>query len=205
MPHLRRLLRVLGGSTAFLCRSTYQSGHWNASDFWASLNRRSDLPPHRCRLRCRRITAKQQHLQLMCLQRCRNGPRCRGPPPETPIRQTFLAQPEALPIVDQQLQGFPPTAAENKYRAAQRVRGEAIAADLRKSVNTTAEIYGLHRDQHTHLRRYLDHSERRPNAAKTPATSIAIPAPSRTVSRRPLPSATSTTVAAALTGLAAPT
>src|SRR5438094_8689090 len=69
------------------------------------LDSRRDATPHRCRLSGGGIARRDEQLKLVGLEQCcRLFVICR-PPPESSFRQTFLAQPKSLPVVDENLDG----------------------------------------------------------------------------------------------------
>src|SRR5271169_55902 len=102
-----------------------------------------------------------------------------------------MEKPESLAVVHQQLDRGPPPTAKHKDRPREGVRLEHGAAQLCKAVDTAPEVGRLHRHEHAHLRRDLDH--RRRNASITPATSRSLPVASRTMRRPPSASESSKT------------
>jgi len=53
---------------------------------------------------------------------------CGRPPGEAPAREALEAQPEALTIIDQQLEGRAAAVAKQKHRPRKRIVVEAVAA-----------------------------------------------------------------------------
>ena len=83
---------------------------------------------------------------------------CRAwPPRQMPFREALEAQPEALPIVDQQLDGGRAAVAEEKDGAGERVSVELVAAACGERINSLAEIHRFISEHDGELWRQLDH------------------------------------------------
>src|SRR3989442_1391719 len=67
------------------------------------LNRRRDAAPHRRRLCGGRIARRDEQLKLVSFQPCCHLSLICRPPSKSPFRQTFLAQPKSLPVIDENL------------------------------------------------------------------------------------------------------
>jgi len=79
------------------------------------------------------------------------------PPRQMPFRETLEAQPKALTIVDQQLDGGATAVAEEKDGAGERVSVELVAAACSKRINALAKIHGIVGKHDGELWRQLDH------------------------------------------------
>ena len=79
------------------------------------------------------------------------------PPGKVPARKSFEAQPEALSIIDEQLQCGASSVAKQEHSSRERVTVEAVAAQRGKRINTFAKIYGVVSQHDSELRRELDH------------------------------------------------
>ena len=104
------------------------------------------------------VPVHQQHRELMGGERmewCARG--AWWPPCQMPFREAFETQPEALPIVDQQLDGGATAVAEEKDGARERVSVELGAAACGKRINALAEIDGIVGKHDGELWRQLDH------------------------------------------------
>src|SRR6266540_5969612 len=102
---------------------------------------RGDPPPHRRCPRGGRVASADQDLQLVRLQR--GGRRLvlrRGPPPKLPLRQTLVAEPEPLAVIDEELDGRPTAIAEDEHRPREWVDFERGPAKLRQTVDATPEV-----------------------------------------------------------------
>src|ERR1700690_731844 len=80
------------------------------------------------------------------------------PEPKSPRRQTLLAEPKTLAVVDQNLQGFGAAIAKDKHRAAHGVRGKLLPAHPAQSINALPKIRRLHGHPNPHVRRELNHA-----------------------------------------------
>ncbi len=99
----------------------------------------------------------QQHRELVGGQRMQ---RCTGslrPPRQPPAREAFEAQPEALPIIDQQFEGGASSVAKQEDRSGERVTVEAVAAESGEGINAFAEIHRLISEHDLKLWRELNH------------------------------------------------
>src|SRR3990172_4148564 len=92
-----------------------------------------------------------------CLQRAADP---LWPSEKPPLRQPLLAQPIALPVVDQNLyrRGAPVT--EYEQVPTERILGKRLAAHPGQPVDALAEIHRLYRQQDSHLRCDLHHCGR---------------------------------------------
>ena len=140
------------------------------------------------------VARAEEHLKLVRLQGGGRGIVLGGwPPAERPLREALLTEPEALPVVDEQFDGGTPAVAEDEDRPGERVGRKVRPAQLRQSVDASTEVGRLDGHQHAHLRSDLDHAGLLRKASTSRMTSSALPAASRTVSRTPWGSETSTT------------
>lgn len=78
------------------------------------------------------------------------------PPAETSARQTFVAKPESLAIVNQHLQRRGTSVSKHEQRTAKRVLTKDLFTESREPIDSSAEIRGLNGDENAHLRRDLD-------------------------------------------------
>jgi hypothetical protein len=79
------------------------------------------------------------------------------PPREATFREALETQPEALPIVDQELECGASPVAKQKDCTGERVTVETIAAERGERINAFAEIYGVVGEHDGKLWRELDH------------------------------------------------
>ena len=79
------------------------------------------------------------------------------PPGEVPARKSFEAQPEALPIIDEQLQCGASSVAKQEHSSRERVTVEAITAQRGERINTFAKIDWLISKHDLELWGKLDH------------------------------------------------
>ncbi len=77
-----------------------------------------------------------------------------------PAGETLEAQPEALPVIDQQLERGRAAVAKQEDGAGERVTVETIAAECGKAINTFAEVNRLVSEHDGELWRELDHGSR---------------------------------------------
>lgn len=99
----------------------------------------------------------QQYGELMRGKRMQRCARRGWPPCEATFREALGAQPEAVPIVDQQLEGGASAVAKEKERAGERIVVEAVAAQRGEPVDALTEVDGFVGEQDGELRRQLDH------------------------------------------------
>ncbi len=102
----------------------------------------------------------QQHRELMGgqrVQRCSGGLR---PPREMPAGETLEAQPETLPIVDEEFEGGASSVAKQKDGAGERVTVEPVPTQRGKGIDTFAEVDRLIGEHDVELWRELDHGSR---------------------------------------------
>ncbi len=86
--------------------------------------------------------------------------RCSGrfrPPGEVPARESLEAQPEALTIIDEQLECSAAPVAKQKHRPRKRIVVKAVTAKRGERINAFAEIDWLVREHDLELWRQLDH------------------------------------------------
>jgi hypothetical protein len=81
-----------------------------------------------------------------------------GPEGKPATRQTLLAEPETLAVVDQNLDRCPCAVAEDEQPPAERIGGQALPADAGQAIDAGPKIDRFDRDQETHVRRDLDHA-----------------------------------------------
>lgn len=93
------------------------------------------------------------------------------PPSKTPARKTFVAKPETLSIVHEDLDGGRPAVAKNEDCSRERVRLHPFVAEARHPVDPTTKVRGIDRDEHSHLRGNLNHPRLFQNAFETAITS----------------------------------
>ena len=67
-----------------------------------------------------------------------------------------MAKPEALAVVDQELDRRPRPIAECEHGARERVRAEAVSANPHQSVDSASEVHRISRQQYPGLRRQRD-------------------------------------------------
>jgi hypothetical protein len=60
-----------------------------------------------------------------------------------PLRQPFLTEPEALPVIDQEFDRRAPAIAENEHAAAERVLGQFLPHTSGETVDAATKIRGL--------------------------------------------------------------
>ena len=80
-----------------------------------------------------------------------------GPACEAALRKSLLADPEALPVVGQNLDGVATARAEDEKRSAERIAREGLTAEGSQTVYAFAKIHGLDRYQDPHVWGDLDH------------------------------------------------
>src|SRR5262245_10590403 len=113
-------------------------------------------PPHGRRSHPRHIACRHQQLGLIGFQRFGWSGGFR-PPHKTPLGKPLLREPVALTIVTEETDRRPPTAPKNKHAARKRIFGELVLAQAGERIDAFASVYWLNSDQHTHLRRDLNH------------------------------------------------
>src|ERR1039457_1076985 len=102
-------------------------------------------PPGRRGLGGRRVAAGQEHLKLVRLQTPRpTSPLRRRPEPEASRRESLLAQPEALAVVDKDLQRPTAPVAEHEHGAAHRVGFKPLPAHPAQPVDTLTKVRRLY-------------------------------------------------------------
>src|SRR5229473_602205 len=131
-------------------------------------------------------------MQLMRIQTQRTTRAGFGPSGEAALREPFLAEPEALPIIGQTFDGVVAARAENKERPAQRVTQEHLPTQSRQPIDAFAEIHRLDRQQDAHVRGDLDHKRRRRNSCTTHSSSLGLALGRRRIKRAPEAWTTST-------------
>lgn len=82
------------------------------------------------------------------------------PPREAPAREALEAQPEALTIIDEQLEGRAAAVAKQKDRSRERVVVEAVAAQRGERINAFAKVDRLISEHDLKLWGELDHDSR---------------------------------------------
>src|SRR5262249_39214838 len=101
---------------------------------------RTDRPPVGECTRSRRVARGEQDRELMGGQALRT-PLCgRGPPRKAALREPLVAEPEALAIVQEQLQRRPLAIAEDEDRADEGVVLEGFLAESRQAVDPSAKV-----------------------------------------------------------------
>lgn len=76
---------------------------------------------------------------------------------EATLGQALLTQPEALSIIDQDLDRRGPTVPEHEYRPLKGVLIQLDTAEPGQTVNAFTEVGGLDGHQDPHMRGQLDH------------------------------------------------
>ena len=76
-------------------------------------------------------------------------------PPAKPSLGGSLWTKKSPAVIDQQTDRLGAAAAKDEHAARKRIACQLLAAQLREPVDTFSSIYGLQRDQNTHLRRDL--------------------------------------------------
>jgi len=140
----------------------------------------------------RRITAAEQNGKLVGLKPL-GGCRTLWPPRKPPLREPLLTQPEALTVVDQDLDRFAALIAEDENTSTERIFAERLATDTGQTIDTFAKIGRLDSHPDSHLGSYLDHLQ---PLRKTPATALSSDGPTPRICIRtvaPQPSAQSST------------
>src|SRR5690606_39002542 len=153
--------------------------------------------PLRRRARTTRITTGQEDLKLVGEQlvlHCAFAPR---PVSEVSFRPSLLTEPEALPVVRQDLHRRRTPIAEHEHRTRERILAKQLATHSCEPVDAAPKICWLHRDQQSHLRRDLYHRGRLQNASDNRTTSTPAESPSSSSSRSPSGASKRTTVFAA--------
>lgn len=82
------------------------------------------------------------------------------PPREMPFREALEAQPEALPIVDEEFESGCAPVAKQEDGAGERVTVELVATQCRERINTFAKIDRLKSEHDGELWGKLDHDLR---------------------------------------------
>lgn len=117
------------------------------------------------------VTAEEQNLKLVGSQDSSIFPvAIWGPPLEFSRRQSFVAKPKSLAVVNEQLDGGLTAVAKNEHRAVQWVLAKMLATECTKPVDSAPEVRRLYRDEDPHLGRYRQHGAPT-NAATRPFTS----------------------------------
>src|SRR5713101_2565515 len=101
-----------------------------------------ELSPIRRHLGLLRIAIPQQDQQLACGEPGA-GLRALRPPREPTLREALRTQPEALAIIEQNLEGGSRAVAEDIQGAAERIVTEHLAAHGREPIDALAKIDGL--------------------------------------------------------------
>src|SRR5437016_6019349 len=166
---------------------------WNASAGVVpnTAVRAADPLPQRRSLGPRRISAEDQHLQFMRQQGSGHPVGGGRPEAKLPPRQTLVAQPKSLPIVNQQLDRLLPAVAEDDDSPREGILFQHRATTARQAVNPTPKVRRLHCHQHAHLRGNLNHD--RPRKAFTNPATFTLAPFRRIVSLVPSAATTSTT------------
>ena len=117
------------------------------------------------------------------------GPRRRGvglrPVLKRALRESFLAEPETLPVVGQKLDRVTSPRTEYKKRAAQWVAGQHLPAERGQAFDAFSKIDGFDRHENPHLRSDLNHRPCRRNTFTNARSSSDPAAPRCTMSRAP--------------------
>src|SRR2546427_7852919 len=124
-------------------------------------------------------------MQLMRIQTQRAAALRLGPAAEAALREPLLAQPKALAVIDETLEGVAPARAEDKERAPQRVAGQRLAAERGQPVDAFAEIDRLDCQKNPPVRGNLDHERWRKNNGTRGRRSLGLASGSRRLKRAP--------------------
>ena len=106
-------------------------------------------------LRNLRVSVPQKHLKLMGGQGSRHLPF--GPPVESALRQSLMAQPKTLSVIGEDPDGRTLPVCENEQASSQGVLWESVAAKGAEPVDSQTEIDGIDSQKNPHLRGDLDH------------------------------------------------
>ena len=121
--------------------------------------RRLHAAPRRRAFGRLRIAAGEQHLKLMRLKRSRGIISWSArPEPKSSRRQSLLAEPKTLTVVDQNLQGFGASVPKDEHRAAHGIAGKLLPAHPAQSINASPKIRRLYGHPNPHVRRELNHA-----------------------------------------------
>lgn len=93
-------------------------------------------------------------------QRVKQRARSFGPPREMTFREPLEAQPEALPIIDEELQSSAASVAKQKDSAGERVTAKVVATQRGQGIDAFAEVDRLIGEHDLKLWRELDHGSR---------------------------------------------
>jgi len=101
---------------------------------------------------------------------CHAGRGGGGPPLKVPVGEAFCAEPKALAIVGQEVEGRAGAVAKDVDGPAQRVLAQRLAAQRREAVTAFAAVDGRHGEKDTALRRELQ-QQRTPKKGWSSGTS----------------------------------
>ena len=82
-----------------------------------------------------------------------------GPPSESSDGEPFPAEPEALSVIGEDLQGAPPSIAEREEGSLEGILSEGRLADPRQAIDPVPEIDRLDADEDPHRGRDLEHRQ----------------------------------------------
>lgn len=100
----------------------------------------------------------EQDLELTRGQRVKRRGASLRPPPELASREPFDAEPKAVAVVDEELDGGSGTVSKNENGAREGVGVELFAAQGRERIDALAEIDRLDADEDLELGDKLDHA-----------------------------------------------
>ena len=128
---------------------------WNVKT--QAIFRRIGRPTRRpSRTHARNISGGHQQMRLVGFQRFGRLTGFR-PPHKTAFGEPLLCQPAALPVISEEPDRRPAAAPEYKYTTGERIFRQFVLAQSHQRIDPFAPIHRLDGNQHTHLRRDLDH------------------------------------------------
>jgi len=120
-----------------------------------------------------RVSIPQQKLKFMDGQNPGFFSLVARPPKKFPCGQPFLAQPEALSVIDQNFDGGSPFIAKYKHITGKRVGVQNLFAKPAQPIDPFSEIHRLSGQHYPHMRGHLNHDPRLQNASQSASGSIA--------------------------------
>lgn len=124
--------------------------------FSADLFQLADAPPHRRRTHLRNISGGHQQMRLIGFQWFGRLTGFR-PPYESTFGEPFLRQPAALSIIGKEPDRRSAAAPEHKNASGKWIFGQLVLTQPDQRIDSFSSVHGLNGNQHTHLRRDLDH------------------------------------------------
>ena len=116
-----------------------------------------DRPPVGRRAGSRGIAGGEQHSQLMRGQSPGGAIGDRGPPGEASLREPFVAEPESLAIIHEDLKRRGSAIAKDEDSTGKGIVLEGVLTEPSETIDAATEIDGLDSDEDLHLGSDLEH------------------------------------------------